>query len=160
GCWSVGTNPTVVTAAMELTEYCDRAWFVALVPDSPQNLAGFFDPVLVSFNPTQGGHQLPQWSIDGWGYICWSELDRFCRDAPPESWANLRRNFDYNGPQIYVDQPYAADGVTPLTRERVEGFLSSLLPDQKALLRALAAAGGSLTQGELFDTLPNLARNS
>ena len=41
--WSLGGNEVVKKAAEELSQYCSKTWLLALVPDSPNNNATFFN---------------------------------------------------------------------------------------------------------------------
>ena len=65
---SLGSNPVVRRATEDLAAYCGNAWFVALVPDSPENLQQFFQDTVRLFRPVEAGLDLPDWDANGWGY--------------------------------------------------------------------------------------------
>jgi len=160
GCWRIGTNKTVKQAGLELAEYCESVWYLSILPDSATNVERFYRQILSGFTPNEDGRRLPGWDVSRWGFLCWSDLRQFCeqQDQLPH-WPGLRRNFEYNGPQIYVEQP-TGGSATLLTREGLQEFLQSLSTHQKAILQALAMAGGALKQRQLLDQLPFLDRAS
>ena len=120
GRWNLGANPVVLRACNELVGYCRSSWFVALVPDSPQNMDRFFHERLHPFTQAQfdqgadepkdlndlkfqeEAFNLPQWSVDRWGYLCWEELAKECAEHQ-SLWPNTLKNFEYNDGQIYYN---------------------------------------------------------
>ncbi len=90
----IGSNPVVLRATQLISEYLDRVQYVAIVPDNPQRVQAFFEDVL----PTQNPQKLPGWDTFGWGYLCWSEVEEFCRE---NGLVNSVRVFEFNRGQIY-----------------------------------------------------------
>lgn len=53
---------------------------------------------------------LPQWSVDRWGYLCWEELAKECAEHQ-SLWPNTLKNFEYNDGQIYYKRRPPGQGV-------------------------------------------------
>lgn len=94
--WSLGENGIVRKAATELSGYCEKVWYVALVPETASALDRFYRGPLQSQNP----HQLPAWDTSQWGYLPWENLKEHCRQNVAD-WAETYASFDYNQGQIY-----------------------------------------------------------
>jgi len=90
----IGNNPVVLRATRVISEYLDRIQYVAVVPDSPQRVDAFFSDML----PTLSPNDLQGWDTWGWGYVCWSDIENFCRQ---NGLVNSIRVFEFNRGQIY-----------------------------------------------------------
>jgi hypothetical protein len=99
--WRIGTNNVVLRAARILAPYAMNSEFLALVPDSPDNVARFFSEKLAS--PASEANRLPAWQKDRMGYLTWSQVEARCRENPA-SWSGVLENFRYNLGQILVQQ--------------------------------------------------------
>lgn len=89
----IGKNQIVLKAVKELEKYLDRTYYVAILPDSSENMNKFYNSNdFLQFNDFEG------WNINNYGYISWTGVEEFCRDN------NLRdtlRVFEFNEGQIY-----------------------------------------------------------
>lgn len=90
----LGANPVVLDAAAMIREYADEPFFVALVPDSPENLQDFFD------NDLKCGPyaDVDGWDTAGWGYLNWARVEEFCEEHQLDS---TLRVFEFNRGQLY-----------------------------------------------------------
>lgn len=93
--WSLGKNPVVLRAARELSQYCQDAWLLALVPEEPGAAKTFFEETFRRSRDLG----LRDWSIDHVGYVTWTGLETMCKRAPTE-WQQTLSNFRYNEGQI------------------------------------------------------------
>jgi hypothetical protein len=152
--WSLGTNPVVEHVWKELSEYCcENSWYLSIVPDSPTRVAKFFAEELAEFVPANRGFRLPDWDVRRWGYICWGEVEAFCRaEDRMVDWKWTIRNFEYNCGQIYVDQMNLLEAANRIPSP-LEGLLKSLSIGQRQLLRLLLTVDGKMKQGELKSAL-------
>lgn len=71
----IGHNKVVLRAMEMLGQYCDSAFLVALVPDYGTKVKTFFDGVLKNHKP----FGFEGWDVMDWGYVCWAEVQDFCR---------------------------------------------------------------------------------
>jgi hypothetical protein len=90
----IGDNSVVLRATQLILEYIDRTQYVAVVPDSPQRVEAFFRNVL----PTLSSRDLQGWDTSGWGYLCWHDIEKFCRQ---NGLGNSVRVLEFNRGQIY-----------------------------------------------------------
>ena len=90
----IGNNPVVLRATQLISEYLDWIQYVAVVPDSPQRVDAFFRDML----PSLSSNDLQGWDTWGWGYLCWSDIENFCRQ---NGLVNSIRVFEFNRGQIY-----------------------------------------------------------
>lgn len=95
--WTIGKNPVVKRAVEQLRDYCmdgSPSWFLALVPDSAENLAAFFRTKLRDFTHTE----LPAWQnqqVHRIGYLPWHDVRTLCR-TNEKDWCDTLRCFDFN----------------------------------------------------------------
>ncbi|MCB9133612.1 MAG: hypothetical protein H6647_22030 [Anaerolineales bacterium] len=89
----IGDNPVVLRTAAQISNYLDLVQFVAVVPDSPRRVEAFFRDVL----PNQSPGNLQGWDVSRWGYLCWSDVEEFCRQ---NQLMNSLRMFEFNRGQI------------------------------------------------------------
>jgi hypothetical protein len=94
----LGDNRVVLKAARLLAEYREKAWYIALVPDSHDTTSHFFNTVLHPYRPDPG--HLPGWNTSRWGYITWADLVTYC-GSEPTNWQRTLDTFRYNEGQIY-----------------------------------------------------------
>lgn len=90
----IGNNKVVLKAVDLLSNYCEDAVFIAIVPDNISSIKDFYQNTLKNYNPIG----LQEWDITNWGCISWGEVERFCTVN------NLQRvmeNFRFNEGQIY-----------------------------------------------------------
>ncbi len=90
----IGKNPVVLRATDLISQYVGHIQYVAVVPDSLQHVDEFFTNELPRLTP----QELPGWDISGWGYLCWSDVEMFCRQ---NGLVNSIRVFEFNYGQIY-----------------------------------------------------------
>lgn len=90
----IGNNPGVLRATRLISEYVERVQYIAVVPDSPQHVGAFFSDMLPTLSPSD----LQGWDTSGWGYLCWSDLEEFCRR---NGLVNSFRVLEFNRGQIY-----------------------------------------------------------
>ena len=139
-----------------LASYRQSPWFLALVPDSPENADLFFREVICGLSAADPRCPLSQPDPKRWGYLCWSELEDFCSHEDQQArWVGVLSNFDYNREQIYLPVGQRAEP----TEERIVAIWQALSAKQKALLKELANAGGELSQGGILANLPFLQRD-
>ena len=93
--WSLGENGVVQRAAAELAPYCGEPWFVALVPDTRENVETCYSQA------DSYRHQgLPSWGTERWGYMLWRDLETYCRRSAAELAGNACRLRVQSGPDI------------------------------------------------------------
>jgi len=90
----IGHNPVVKRAAEQIQPFLDQVRYVALVPDEPERVAGFFTATLATSAPR--GYD--EWNTHDYGFICWSEIESFCH---ARGLGNTVRVFEFNEGQIY-----------------------------------------------------------
>lgn len=90
----IGHNPVVLRATRLISTYLQRVQYVAVVPDTPQGAELFFRETLPGLSPDD----LPGWDACRWGYLCWSEIECFCRR---NGLANSVQVLEFNDGQIY-----------------------------------------------------------
>ncbi|MEF3168878.1 MAG: hypothetical protein K6360_06035 [Deltaproteobacteria bacterium] len=93
--WSLGENAIVRKASDELASYTSKVWFVALVPDSEQNIKLF-----ISNEIRVPPNNLPDWDTSTFGYLTWEVLHNHCKRYN-DDWKFMLANFEYNAGQIY-----------------------------------------------------------
>lgn len=97
--WSLGENGVVQRAAAELAPYCGEPWFVALVPDTRENVETCYSEA-----DRYRHKELPSWGTERWGYMLWRDLETYCRRSPTD-WPETLAGFEYNQGQIFDDGP-------------------------------------------------------
>lgn len=93
--WSLGDNAIVKKAAQELSPYSSNSWFIALIPDSEENVEQFVKNELPLV--PEG---LADWDSSHFGYLTWEKFERHCKQYPDE-WQQTIANFNYNEGQIF-----------------------------------------------------------
>jgi len=153
GAWSLGANPVVWRAAEMLRPYAKDVWYLALVPDKPQNTDAFFRNQLAGFNPAQEEFNLPQWDVTQWGYLTWVDINDLVQ-ADLALWQCTRRSFEHNRAQIFGHGiGHEAHHVAVPNREDLDAFLQERTELQIAFFRAMAGNGGQQTQAQLLEEL-------
>jgi hypothetical protein len=98
--WSLGNNQVIHEAARLLSDYGAVIWYLAIVPDTEENVRTFYEEEFRNFRPDQA--LLPGWdNIETWGFMTWERLRRFCL-ARETVWPDTLANFLYNEGQIYA----------------------------------------------------------
>jgi|GEM_PF-1003575 len=90
----LGNNQVVGNAARIIKKFVKDAHYIAVVPDSSENVAEFYANELPSGPPDD----VAGWDITGWGYLTWAQVEAFCRG---NGLLNTIRVFDFNRGQIY-----------------------------------------------------------
>jgi hypothetical protein len=84
----------VLKAIDKISHYLDDVYYLAVVPDTPRNLDDFFE----SRFKQRGFPILPEWDVNSFGYIAWSDIWEFCISRKLE---NTLRVFSFNEGQIF-----------------------------------------------------------
>jgi len=90
----IGNNKVVLRAVNQLKDYCQDAFFIALVPENISNLQNFYQNILKNYN----ANKLKDWNIKNWGYITWEKVEDFCDKYYLK---RTLKNFEFNQGQIY-----------------------------------------------------------
>jgi len=90
----IGNNGVVLKAVGMLADYLDETYYLAILPDSPENLDEFFRIEPVSRAP----REYDGWHTTRYGYIAWSEIEAFCGE---NGLGDTLSVFRHNGGQIY-----------------------------------------------------------
>ncbi len=90
----IGNNPVVLRAASKVQEYLGATYYLALIPDTPTNVARFFQERLQQATFPD----LPYWNVGSYGYLTWSEIAGFCSEHKMEHTLDV---FRFNVGQIY-----------------------------------------------------------
>ena len=90
----LGNNPVVTRVAELLESYLQNVYYVAILPDSMNNLESFYAGTLgVGLQD-----DVTNWNTDGWGYVSWKVVEEYCQAT---GLGNTLRVFDFNRGQIY-----------------------------------------------------------
>jgi hypothetical protein len=90
----LGSNPVIRKAAAMIGEYATDAIYVALVPDTAEDLNDFFTRTL----PQGPQDDITGWSTAGWGYLSWAQVEAFCE---AHGLIHTPRVFRFNDGQMY-----------------------------------------------------------
>ena len=90
----IGNNPIVLKAIKKISKHLDDVYYLAVVPDSTRNIDDFFSNRLKQ----RGFPNLPEWDVNSFGYIAWSDIWEFCVSRKLE---NTLRVFSFNEGQIF-----------------------------------------------------------
>lgn len=90
----IGGNAVVLRAVNLIVPYLANVRYLAIVPDMPGRTGTFFDSTLANSSPS--GYD--GWDIREYGYVCWSEIEEFCRI---QGLVNTCRVLGFNKGQIY-----------------------------------------------------------
>ncbi|GAH83541.1 unnamed protein product, partial [marine sediment metagenome] len=90
----IGKNKIVLRAVDLLSQYCEDAFFITLVPDVRSNLTTFYQDTLINSNPVG----FSEWDVRNWGYIAWAEVEDFCKR---HGLVETLQVFEFNLGQIY-----------------------------------------------------------
>ena len=81
-------------AVKRLRQYCNDAFFVALVPDDASKVKEFYKDAFKKY----GLPRFQKWSVRNWGYVTWGQVENFCKDNSLEG---TQKVFGFNRGQIY-----------------------------------------------------------
>lgn len=144
--WSRGQNPVVLEAAEKLRDYCERSWYLMIVPEGPATMSAFAGGTLRDFNAAELTYKMPDWCAERCGYLCWHDLDVYCAlENNHQNWPGVIRNFKRNKGQIYGANAENAQGIG-----NIEMLLDAVTTAQRALLLVSAENGGEMAQGPLL----------
>ena len=90
----IGGNEVVLRAVEILRQYCNDAFFVALVPDDASTVKSFYQDMLKNYSPL--GFQ--EWSVRNWGYVTWAKVENFCKKYGLKE---TQKVFKFNEGQIH-----------------------------------------------------------
>jgi len=90
----IGSNEIVLKAVELLRQYCNEAYYVAVVPEDDSKLRYFHEDVLRNFK----SDGFPEWDVGNWGYVSWKRIEDFCRN---HDMRNALSVFEFNKGQIY-----------------------------------------------------------
>lgn len=109
---SLGNNQVVGRAKQTLADYVrngGQAWFAAIVPDDPDEAAGFTRELSADEGVVA---TLSRWDAKHLGFLAWKTLhERAVADG--ESWPITKAAFDWNEGQIYRVKPPVGHDVQP-----------------------------------------------
>jgi hypothetical protein len=90
----IGNNPIVLKAIKKISKHLDDVYYLAVVPDSARNIDDFFNNRLKQ----RDFPNLPEWDVNSFGYIAWSDIWEFCVSRKLE---NTLKVFSFNEGQIF-----------------------------------------------------------
>lgn len=90
----IGENKVVLRAVEKVSQYCDDAFFVSLVPDSVSKVRPFYKDILRDALPKE----LNEWDVTNWGFIIWKDVEEFSKD---NNLKGTQEIFEFNRGQIY-----------------------------------------------------------
>ncbi len=90
----LGKNDVVLSAVQQIMPYLDETFYLALIPDNPENSLAFFRDTLSNSQP----EGYVEWHTTNYGFLCWCDVEEFCEK---ESLANTTRVLEFNRGQIY-----------------------------------------------------------
>lgn len=91
----IGSNPVVLRAVEKLAGYLDETYYVAMLPNRPEELQRLFEN-LSGWRPPD---DFLDWDVRNYGYLSWSEVEEFCRENVLLDTLNV---FEFNEGQIYI----------------------------------------------------------
>ncbi|MCP4351676.1 MAG: hypothetical protein GY795_39930 [Desulfobacterales bacterium] len=92
----IGQNRIVLSAVEQLEKYIDDTYYIAILPDSSENMKNFFSKKF-SLHPPNGFNR---WRVDTYGYISWADVEKFCSHNELN---DTLRVFKFNEGQIYTN---------------------------------------------------------
>lgn len=90
----IGTNSVVLRAVEMLAEHRDETYYVALVPDKPDELMRFFENLPERSPPAD----FVEWDVRNYGYLSWLSARDLCDD---NDLTNAQEVFRFNAGQIH-----------------------------------------------------------
>ncbi len=69
-----GRNKVVLSALKRLEQFLDASYYLAVLPEEPENLARFYREVLQESAPKS----LEGWNVHSFGYLSWVDVEIYC----------------------------------------------------------------------------------
>jgi hypothetical protein len=70
----IGRNKVVLSAVKRLEQFLDASYYLAILPEEPENLARFYQDTLLTSAPSA----FEGWDVRRHGYLSWMDVEIFC----------------------------------------------------------------------------------
>jgi hypothetical protein len=70
----IGRNKVVLSAVKRLEQFLDESYYLAILPDEPENMARFYQDTLQTSTPST----LAGWDVRRYGYLSWMDVEILC----------------------------------------------------------------------------------
>lgn len=90
----IGSNEVILKSVIELSNYLDETYYLAILPNNPSEVEKFYNNELRVMKPIN----YPKWEICNFGFITWEQTHDFCLK---HNLKNSLKVFEHNLGQIF-----------------------------------------------------------